>query len=73
MIREYRVVDCRAGADDEGILVKAASPEAAALLVFDEPLMRGGKSPDLRARVYSRTGDGPLSMVRLYARAARQS
>lgn len=72
MPRQYRVVDCRPGAhDEEGTMITAPSPESAALKVLKEVLFRSGKAKYLRARVYSQEEEGgPLSVVRLYSRAA---
>lgn len=70
---EYRVVDCRPDVrDGTGTTVRAATPEAAALMVLDEKLGRGGQAPNLRARVYSQLEGQPLTMVRLYSRSGRQ-
>lgn len=70
MARQYRVVDCRPHTDNpDGTLVTAATPESAALMVLKEELSRGGRPADLRARVYSQSQGGPLTMVRLYSRS----
>lgn len=69
MSKSFRVVDVRPGANAEA-KVQAASPEEAARLTLGMGLVRGGnRLTILVAKVYSSsTPEGPISMVRLYAR-----
>lgn len=67
MQREYRVVDLSTGSiDPEQRLVKASSPENAALEILGHELVRSGAKKDLAARVYWAETNGPTNMVRLY-------
>jgi len=68
--RQYRVVDCSSDLAGSLIIVpKANTPEEAARLALGEVLVRSGRPPELRARVYYEEEDQVLSMVRLYSRA----
>jgi hypothetical protein len=70
MARQYWVVDCRPGSDDNSRTpVTSFSPEGAARLVLQEDLGRGGVRGTLRARVYFQDEGQPLTMVRLYSKA----
>ena len=71
-MREFRVVDCRKKTVTPESIVSAGSPEAAALEILGEELMRGGHPRDLRARVYFKTDGQPLTMVRLYSKAVQR-
>lgn len=65
----HRVVDLRAGAQSDEILIDTArSPEEAAFKAIGERLVRSGQPADLRVRVYFQQDGQPMSMVRLYRR-----
>ena len=68
---EYRVIDLQTETiDPEPQTVSASSPEKAAELALGLELVRSGSKQDLRARVYFQNPDQPVSMVRLYTKAA---
>jgi len=70
---EYRVIDLQTETiDREPKSVKTASPERAAEQVLGLQLVRSGSPRDLRARVYCQHPGQPVSMVRLYAKAAKR-
>ena len=70
MSKEFRVVDCRTSdIDPVEVLVTAYTAEQAARLAIGEELVRNGGRGDLRVRVYFRTENQTLTMVRLFAKA----
>ena len=70
MSKEFRVVDCRTSdIDPAEVLVIAYTAEQAARLAIGEELVRNGGRGHLRVRVYFRTENQTLTMVRLFAKA----
>ena len=68
---EYRVIDLQTEViDPEPKTVSSSSPEKAAELVLGLDLVRSGAKRDLRARVYYQHPGQPVTMVRLYSKAA---
>lgn len=69
----YRVIDLASGGAEpvEHVVDGVATPEAAAEKALGARLFRSGRKPELRARVYFQRPGMPLSMVRLYAKAAK--
>lgn len=70
-MQEYRVIDLQTEVIDPlSKTVSANTPEEAASLALGLQLVRGGAKADLRARVYWQLTGQPMSMVRLYTKAA---
>ena len=69
----YRVIDLASGGAEpvEHLVEGVASPEAAAQKALGTRLFRSGRKAELRARVYFQRPGMPMSMVRLYTKAAR--
>ncbi|RYE53327.1 MAG: hypothetical protein EOP20_13550 [Hyphomicrobiales bacterium] len=66
---QFSLFDCRGDEIATEVLVKARSPEEAALLGLGENLTRGGHHRNLVCRVYWDDGAGKRNMVRLYSRS----
>jgi hypothetical protein len=68
---QYRVIDLASSAiDPEERIVRSTSPERAVMEALGIEVVRSGSKHDLRARVYFQHPGQPLSMVRLYNKAA---
>jgi hypothetical protein len=68
-VNEFTVIDCRVETEAASLIVKARTPEEAALLALGEPVARGGHHRNLICRVYWHY-EGQKNMVRLYTKAA---
>lgn len=63
---KFRVIDLRSELSQPEQIVEASTPEAAAMRVLQEAIVRGGgKRNKLLCRVYWQSGEG-TNMVRFY-------